>query len=66
MALNIEHKVENQGRTVNGRLSAEEFNQVLDQVNRNTPQLVASEEAFEAMIEAGEIVEGQIYYIAEE
>lgn len=66
MALSINSKVENQGQTVHGRLSAAEFNQLLDQVKKNTPQLVASEEVFEAMMANGEIVEGQIYYIAED
>ena len=66
MALPIERKVENQGLTKHGRLSAAEFNALLEQVNKNTPQLVASEEALEQMIADGSIVEGQIYYIPEE
>lgn len=66
MALEIEPKVENQGLTKHGKLTANEFNAVLSQVNKNTPQLVASEEAFAQMIEDGSIVEGQVYYIAEE
>jgi len=66
MALPIEPKVENQGLTKHGRLSAAEFNALLEQVNKNTPQLVASEEALEQMIADGSIVEGQIYYIPEE
>lgn len=66
MALQIEHKVENEGRTKHGKLSADEFNQLLDQINKNTPQLVASEEALAQMIEDGSIVEGQIYYVAED
>lgn len=66
MALNIEPKVENQGLTKHGRLTADEFNAILDQVNKNTPHLVASEDAFAKMIEDGSIVEGQVYYIAEE
>ncbi len=66
MALPIEPKVENQGLTKHGRLTADEFNALLDQVNKNTPQLVASEEALEQMIADGSIVEGQIYYIPEE
>lgn len=66
MALEIEPKVENQGLTKHGKLTANEFNAVLSQVNKNTPQLVASEEVFAQMIEDGSIVEGQVYYIAEE
>lgn len=66
MALEIEPKVENLGLTKHGKLTANEFNAVLSQVNKNTPQLVASEEAFAQMIEDGSIVEGQVYYIAEE
>ena len=66
MAFPIEPKVENQGLTKHGRLSAAEFNALLEQVNKNTPQLVASEEALEQMIADGSIVEGQIYYIPEE
>lgn len=66
MALPIDPKVENQGLTQHGRLTAEEFNLLLDQVNKNTPQLVASEEALAQMIVDGSIVEGQIYYIPEE
>ena len=66
MALPIDPKVENQGLTQHGRLTAAEFNLLLEQVNKNTPQLVASEEAFAQMIADGSIVEGQIYYIPEE
>lgn len=66
MALPIEPKVENQGLTQHGRLTAAEFNLLLEQVNKNTPQPVASEEALEQMIKDGSIVEGQIYYIPEE
>lgn len=66
MALEIEHKVENQGLTKHGRLTADEFNALLDQVNKNTPRLVESEEEFAQMIADGSIVEGQIYFIPEE
>lgn len=66
MALPIEPKVENQGLTKHGRLTADEFNLVLSQVNKNTPQLIESEEIMEQMIEDGSVVDGQIYYIAED
>jgi hypothetical protein len=66
MSLPIEPKVENQGLTQHGRLTAAEFNLLLEQINKNTPQPVASEEALEQMIQDGSIVEGQIYYIPEE
>ena len=66
MALNIEHKVENQGLTKHGQLTADEFNQILDQINKNTPQEVASEDVFEQMVADGNIVDGQIYFIPEE
>lgn len=66
MALPIEPKVENQGLTKHGRLTADEFNALVDQVNKNTPQLVASEDVLTQMIEEGKIVEGQIYYVPEE
>lgn len=66
MALNIEPKVENQGLTKHGRLTADEFNVILAQINKNTPQEVESEEAMEQLIADGSIVEGQIYYIPEE
>ena len=66
MALNIQPKVENQGLTPNGRLTADEFNQLLAQVKLNTPTEIASEEVLAQMVQDGTIVEGQIYYIAEE
>lgn len=66
MALNIPPKVENQGLTANGRLTADEFNQLLTQVNLNTPTEVASEAVLAQMVQDGTIVEGQVYYIAEE
>lgn len=59
-------KVANQGLTDYGRLTADEFNALYEQVKKNTPQLVASEDALTQMIAEGEIVEGQIYYIPEE
>lgn len=65
MSLPIEPKVENQGLTQHGRLTAAEFNLLLEQINKNTPQPVANEEALEQMIQDGSIVEGQIYYIPE-
>lgn len=66
MALDIEPKVENQGLTKHGRLTADEFNALLEQVKKNTPQLVASEDVLAQMIDDGQIVEGQIYYVPEE
>lgn len=66
MALDIEPKVENQGLTKHGRLTADEFNAILAQINKNTPQKVASEEAMEQMIADGSVVDGQVYYIEEE
>lgn len=66
MALNIQPKVENQGLTANGRLTAAEFNQLLAQVKLNTPTEVASEEVLAQMAQDGTIVEGQVYYVAEE
>lgn len=66
MSLPIEPKVENQGLTQHGRLTAAEFNLLLEQINKNTPQPVASEEALKQMIQDGSIVEGQMYYIPEE
>lgn len=66
MALNIQPKVENQGLTSNGRLTADEFNQLLTQVKLNTPTEVASEEVLAQMVQDGTIVEGQVYYVAEE
>lgn len=66
MALNIQPKVENQGLTANGRLTATEFNQLLAQVKLNTPTEVASEEVLAQMVQDGTIVEGQVYYVAEE
>lgn len=66
MALKIPPKVDNHGTTTNGRLTATEFNALVEQVHLNTPKLIESEEEYERMVAAGEIVEGQIYYIAEE
>lgn len=66
MALDIEPKVENQGLTKHGKLTADEFNAILAQINKNTPQKVASEEAMEQMIADGSVVDGQVYYIEEE
>lgn len=66
MALNIQPKVENQGLTANGRLTAAEFNQLLAQVKLITPTEVASEEVLAQMVQDGTIVEGQVYYVAEE
>lgn len=66
MALNIQPKVENQGLTSHGRLTADEFNQLLAQVKLNTPTEVASEEVLAQMVQDGTIVEGQVYYVAEE
>lgn len=45
MALNIEHKEENEGKNSRGRLSAEEFNNLIDTVkelekNANTPSSI--------------------------
>jgi hypothetical protein len=66
MALDIGNKVENNGLTANGKLTAAEFNQLVNQINLNTPIEVESEEALETMIAQNQIVEGQIYFIAEE
>lgn len=66
MALDLGNKVENQGTTQHGRLTAAEWNRLVDQVNKNTPVYVPSEEALQSMIESGLIVPGQIYYIPEE
>ena len=45
MALNVEHKEENEGKNSRGRLSAEEFNNLIDTVkelekNANTPSSI--------------------------
>jgi hypothetical protein len=66
MALNIGNKIENNGSSANGRLSADEFNQLVAQVNLNTPIEVESEEKLQQMAKDGLIVEGQIYYIPED
>ena len=66
MALEIGNKVENQGMSPNGRLTASEFNRLVQQVNLNTPIPVDSEEDLKAMIDDGTIVPGQIYYIPED
>lgn len=65
MALEIEPKVENQGLTKHGILTADEFNALLEQVKKNTPQEVESEEVLNQMVEDGNIVIGQIYYTPE-
>lgn len=66
MALDIGNKVENQGTTANGRLTAAEFNLLVQQVNKNTPIEVKDEDELKAMMENGTIVPGQIYYIPED
>lgn len=45
MALNVEHKEENEGKNSRGRLSAEEFNNLIDTVKElekdaNTPSSI--------------------------
>lgn len=66
MSLPISPKVENQGLTQHGRLTATEFNQLLAQVNKNTPIPVESEDVFAQMVLDGSVVEGQIYCTLED
>lgn len=66
MALEFGNKVENQGTTPDGKLTAGEFNLLVEQVNKNTPIQVDSEDSLKEMIENGSIVPGQVYFIAED
>jgi hypothetical protein len=66
MALNIGHKVENGGQTDDGKLTAKEFNELVQQINHNTPIEIQDEDTFNQMLANGELVEGQLYYIPEE
>lgn len=66
MALEIGNKVENNGLSSNGRLTAEEFNALIRQVNLNTPKELESPEAHQILVDSGAVVEGQVYFTAEE
>jgi hypothetical protein len=65
MALKIGQKVDN-STTDNGRLTAAEFNELVQQVNHNTPIMIQDEETFNQMKADGLLVDGQLYYIPEE
>ena len=68
--LNFNNKVENNGKSEQGRLSAAEFNQLVDSVNKANEalgdfklQVIEGEEAFEALPQKAE---NTIYFILED